>query len=74
MAHREGFIDEAWITQAELMDTSRMENESRNRSAVGQEDSRISHQDDAGHYQEDGCRKPGQWIVGQETRGQSCHG
>lgn len=56
------------------MDTSRMEKESRNRSTVGQEDSRISHQDDAGHHQDDGRRKLWRWIVGQETRGQSCHG
>jgi hypothetical protein len=49
MANKEGFTDEARITQAELRDTSRTENESRNRSAVGQEDSRISRQDDVGH-------------------------
>ncbi len=49
MAYRKGFTDEARITQAELRDTSRTENESRNRSTVGQEDSRISRQDDAGH-------------------------
>ncbi|WP_167344791.1 hypothetical protein ACG1VR_03870 [Cedecea davisae] len=40
-AFRKGFTDEARITQEELKDTSRMENESRNRSSVGQEDLRI---------------------------------